>query len=171
MYHQLYYRGHVNVAVDVIWGVVTEHERFKEWTNIDWDVTQTGSDHPNGLGCVREATFAVQDGEPETLVEIVNVWQPNKLYGYHITSGLPLERHQGLVRFWPQEDGTTKWLYDLRIKALPEMGDNIAPWYAELTGSFQYFMHDIEAECERRGFGIDMPCYPLPVEEPLKLGA
>ncbi len=169
MYVRMYHRAHVNASVEECWGVFTEHERFKEWTSIDWKIDTPGKEERNGLGCVRYADSYAGSSEPA--VELVNIWQPHRIYGYHFTSGIPVLRHQGVVRFWPLDNGGCEWVYDLRIEPTPEVLEEAPEFVTDSQAGFLFFMADIEAECERRAFDIDLPAMPLPVETPLDISA
>lgn len=167
MYLRRFHRARVNAPVETCWAVFTEHENFGDWTNINWKITKPGDSEPNGLGCIRTGDL---EGEVSaTFSEIVNIWQPHRIYGYHVTDGIPLDRHQGVIRFWPLEPGRTEWVYDLRFKPTAELLEQAPDFVKQTEDGFKLFMADAEAECERRAFDIKVQAYPLPVEKPLKL--
>jgi len=166
----MFHRAKVSAPVNIVWDVLTEHEAFHHWTNIEWAIDRPGDSERNGLGCIRSAEFP-GSGTGERLVEVVNIWQPHSIYGYHITSGIALEAHQGVVRFWPTEEGGCEWIYDLRIKPSDALLEAIPGFLDYVGGEFPFFMDDIEGECERRMYGTELPKYPLPVEEPLEFNA
>lgn len=169
MLHRLFHRARTNASVEIAWGVFTEHERFKEWTSIDWMIDTPGVEERNGLGCVRWADGYGDSTEPA--VEVINIWQPHSIYGYHFTSGIPLLRHQGIARFFPLESGGCEWAYDLRFEPTPEILEQSPEFMEGAQAGFPLFMADIEAECERRAFEIEVPAMPIPVEDPLDLSA
>lgn len=149
MHCRFFHRACVNAPVEVAWGVLTEHEKFSEWTDIHWDITTPGEPERDGLGCIRLGQG--QDAAPWPIEEVVNYWVPNELYGYHITSGVPVDKHQGIVRFWSKGPCKSEWVYDMQIRPSQELLHQAPDVYQQLLKSLGFFMQDIEAECERRG--------------------
>lgn len=165
MHCRFFHRAKVNAAVEVVWNVLTEHEKFSEWTNIDWRITRPGTPERNGLGCVRLGVGEASGPAPWPVEEVVNYWVPYQLYGYHITSGVPVTSHQGIVRFWSKGPNLTEWLYDMQIRPEDSLLEQVPDVYAQILKGFSHFMSDIEGECERRASDIDVPAFPLPVTE------
>jgi len=162
MHCRFFHRARVNAPVEIAWSVFTEHEKFSEWTDIHWDITTPGEPEREGLGCIRLGQG--QGAAPWPVEEVVNYWVPNKLYGYHITSGVPVDKHQGIVRFWSKGPNKSEWVYDMQIRPSQELLDQAPDVYQQLLKSFGFFMQDIEAECERRASNIGVPAFPIPVE-------
>ena len=158
---RFFHRARVNAPVEVAWNVFTEHERYADWTNADWKITTPGEPERNGLGCVRFTEG--QGAAPWPVEEVVNYWVPHELYGYHITSGVPVDAHQGIVRFWSKGPDTSEWVYDMQIRPKKELLEEVPDVYERLLKEFGYFMHDLEAECERRASDIDVPAFPIPI--------
>ena len=146
---RFFHRAIVNVPVEIAWDVFTDHERMGEYTGSECRITKPGEDERNGLGCIRQINVE-EHGMPD-VDEVINHWVPNKLFGYHVTAGAPISHHQGLVRFFVRGPRQTQWIYDMRLKALPEILTMVPDFYDLLDASFRQFMADAEAECERRG--------------------
>lgn len=163
MHCRFFHRATVNAPIDTAWGVFTEHERFSEWTDIDWQITKKGHPDPNGLGCVRLGQG--EGAAPWPVEEVVNYWVPNELYGYHITSGVPVDAHQGIVRFWPKGEDKTEWAYDMQIRPAQALLEQVPDVYQQLLKGFGGFMADLECECERRASDIEVPAFPIPITE------
>jgi len=159
MQSRYFHRARVNAPIEIAWAVITEHTKYAEWTNIDWQIKTPGEPEPNGLGCVRVAHGS--DAVPFTLEEVVNYWKPNELFGYHVLSGFPLDLHQGIVRFCSHGPSQSEWVYDMQLHPSKELLEQAPNFYEENLVRFGYFMDDIEAECERRASRIDVPAYPI----------
>jgi hypothetical protein len=98
--------------------------------------------------------------------EIVNYWQPNELFGYHMVNSEQVDFHQGIVRFFPTADGC-EWVYDMQNipgeKALATAKAAGLSYRDMLDGldGFRGYMADLEGECERRAGRIPVPSEPL----------
>jgi len=160
---RFFHRAHVNVPVEVAWDVFTDHERLGEFASSACQITKEGSPERNGLGCVR-LLGAPEQGIPE-VVEVVNFWHPNELFGYHVTAGAPLSHHQGIIRFFSHGERETEWVYDMRCIVNDETLEARPNIYDELIDGFKTYMKDLEAECERRGSltEITPPSEPIPL--------
>ncbi len=160
---RFFHRARVNVPVDVAWDVFTNHERMGEFTGSPCRITKDGSPERNGLGCVRVIGVAEQ-GMPD-VEEVINYWHPNKLFGYHVTSGAPVTNHQGIIRFFSSGDRETEWVYDMRLMATDEILEQVPNFYDLLMADFRTYMRDAECECERRGslVNVDVPSEPIPI--------
>lgn len=164
MNYRFSYRARVNAPVDVAWGVFTEHEKFAQWTTIDFAITKAGSVDRNGLGCIRQDRASNSNyGRVE---EVVNYWLPNQLYGYHIISGAPFDSHQAIVRFFAKGANHCEWVYDAQFGLSASVLEKMPDAQQNLQKLYTYFMHDTESECERRASDIEVPAFPLPVGNP-----
>ena len=52
----------------------------------------------------------------------------------------------------------------MQIRPQQELLGAVPDVYDRLLKEFGYFMHDIEAECERRASDIEVPAFPIPVD-------
>jgi hypothetical protein len=165
MKDRFFHRARVHAPVSVAWDVFTNHERIGEFTNTDMKIVEPGKPDRNGLGCVREMeTFGWK------VVEIVNYWEPNRLFGYHILGGTTVTHHQGIVRFFPIGEQSAEWVYDMQN--VPTEGSmaqakaaGFPDWQTFLYTGFRNYMADLEAECERRAGATLIPAFPLSVEQ------
>lgn len=58
---------------------------------------KAGTEHPNGVGSVRELRILLAPPFEET----VTAFKENELIEYRITRGSPLKNHHGVMRFYP----------------------------------------------------------------------
>ena len=164
MKDRFFHRARVRAPVAITWDVFTDHERIGEFTNTDMKIVEPGRPERNGLGCVREMeTFGWK------VVEIVNYWEPHKLFGYHILGGTTVTHHQGIVRFFSTSEGT-EWVYDMQnvpteSSVAQAKAAGYPDWQTFLYVGFRHYMADLEAECERRAGSTKIPAFPLPVSE------
>jgi hypothetical protein len=157
--YRFFHRARVRAPIEVAWDVFTNHERIGEFTNTDIRIIEPGSRERNGLGCVR--TMGVFDWRID---EVVNIWRPLEVYGYHVIDSPMIEAHQGVVRFFPMADGGCEWVYDMQNiptdKAL-EQARATGVSYRDFLGiPFAEYMTDLEAECERRADRERVPAKP-----------
>ena len=156
---RFFHRANVRAPVSVAWDVFTDHERIGEFTNGPMKIIKPGSADRNGLGCVRRLeAFGWQ------VDEIVNIWRPFEVYGYHIIDNPMIDAHQGVVRFFPASDGGCQWVYDMQNipsqKALDQARSTGVSYQNFLGIEFAKFMTDLEAECERRADAERVPAMP-----------
>jgi len=156
---RFFHRAHVHASVEVAWGVFTDHERIGEFTNTPMRIIKPGSPERNGLGCVRR--LGAFDWQVD---EIVNIWRPFQVYGYHIIDSQMIDAHQGVVRFFRTAEGGCEWVYDMQNipnqKAL-DQARGAAVSYQDFLGiAFKEYMSDLEAECERRADSERVPALP-----------
>lgn len=159
---RFFYRAQVNAPVEVAWSVFTEHEKFAEWTNTDWKIIKDGSPERNGLGCIRQAQ--VDEDTSWKAEELINYWVPYQLYGFHIISGVPYDSHQGIVRFFPKGPNKSEWTCDAQFCPSEKLLTSAPDVQQHLLKFFTYFMQDAEGECERRASDVQVPAFPIPVE-------
>jgi uncharacterized protein YndB with AHSA1/START domain len=156
---RFFHRARVRAPIAVVWDVFTDHERFGEFTNTPMKIIKPGETERNGLGCVR--SMAVFDWRID---EVVNIWRPMEVYGYHVIDSTAIDAHQGVVRFFPTSDGGCEWVYDMQnIPAQKTLDQAKAAGvsYQDFLGiSFKEFMTDLEAECERRADQERVPARP-----------
>jgi hypothetical protein len=157
--YRFFHRAQVRAPVAVAWGVFTDHERIGEFTNTPMTIIKPGSTERNGLGCIRR--MGVFDWQID---EIVNIWRPFEVYGYHIINSSMIDAHQGVVRFFPGHHGGCEWVYDMQNvpsqKALDQAREAGGTYQSFLGISFKEYMNDLEAECERRADSERVPAMP-----------
>ena len=162
---RFFHRATVNCDVATAWDVVTNHENYTNFTQSPTRLVREGEKERNGLGAVRE--LGVAELEDLIVREVVNYWEPNKLFGYHVVTPRDHQpsHHQGTVRFFPRGDNRTEWVYSMRMIITPKMVETFPSIYDEFLKGFREFMWDLESECERRGFDIELPVMPPSVED------
>lgn len=157
--YRFFHRARVRAPIAVAWDVFTDHERIGEFTNTPMTILKPGLTERNGLGCVRRLGTMGW-----TVDEIVNIWRPLEVYGYHIIDSNDIEAHQGVVRFFPTSEGGCEWVYDMQnvpSAATLEQAKAAGVSYRDFLGvSFKEYMTDLEAECERRADGERVPVRP-----------
>ena len=111
------------------------------------------------MGCVRR--LGVFDWQVD---EIVNIWRPFQVYGYHIIDNQMIDAHQGVVRFFRTAEGGCEWVYDMQNipnqKALDQARGAGVSYQDFLGVAFKEYMSDLEAECERRADSERVPALP-----------
>ncbi|HUY66270.1 MAG TPA: SRPBCC family protein [Acidimicrobiales bacterium] len=92
-----------SAPVDVVWPLIGEAHRWKEWSFLDRsDLVETGDPTPDGVGAVRRFTrFGI--GSQEEVV----VWDPPHHLGYTMLKGFPVRHYRADVRCTPDGSGTT----------------------------------------------------------------
>ena len=93
------------VPVDVVWPLIGEAHRWKEWSFLDrTDLVRVGSPLPNGVGAVRRFTSRGVGSREEVVA-----WDPPHHLGYSILSGFPVRHYRAdvvLAPDGPDEEGT-----------------------------------------------------------------
>jgi hypothetical protein len=86
------------------WEVVRDHANWKNWMSVfsDSKVVSEGEGDPGGIGARRMVT----DTQGNAFGEVINIWSPPRLFGYHIDENAPLKDHQGVISFTPVNGGT-----------------------------------------------------------------
>jgi hypothetical protein len=95
-----------SAPVDVVWPLIGEARRWKEWSFLDRsDLVKTGEPPPDGVGAVRRFTrYGVGSREE------VTAWEPPHHLGYTILKGFPVRHYRADVRCVPDGSGTLiKW--------------------------------------------------------------
>lgn len=161
--YRFFHRARVRAPIAVAWDVFTDHERMGEYTNTPCAILRPGFTERNGLGCLRRlGAFGWQ------VDEVVNIWRLHQVYGYHIVDSKEIENHQGVIRFFPTDEGC-EWVYDMQNVPGPlalQYAKDHGVSYQDLLGvGFKLFMNDIEAECERRADQERIPVRPPPTKE------
>ena len=91
-----------SAPIDVIWPLVAEARRWKEWTFLDRsELERTGAPDPDGVGALRRFT-RLGVGSREEVV----AWEPPRHLGYTIVSGMPVRDYRADVVLEPTEAGT-----------------------------------------------------------------
>jgi hypothetical protein len=157
--YRFFHRARVRAPVAIAWDVFTNHERIGDFTNTPMRIITPGSPDRNGLGCVRR--LGVFDWQID---EIVNIWRPLEVYGYHIIQSSMIDAHQGVVRFYATQEQGCEWVYDMQNipnqKTLDQASAAGVSYQNFLGVSFKEYMNDLEAECERRADMEQVPAMP-----------
>lgn len=92
------------VSPEQCWAVVCDHAGWKDWASMIAESTLVapGENDPNGLGARR----VLRDTQGGEYAEVINIFSPPNLFGYHICEAAPLKDHQGVISFAPAEGGT-----------------------------------------------------------------
>ena len=95
-------RARSSASVDVIWPLIAEAKRWKEWTFLDRsELERTGAPDPDGVGALRRFT-RLGVGSREEVV----AWEPPRHLGYTIVSGMPVRSYRADVVLEPDGTGT-----------------------------------------------------------------
>jgi hypothetical protein len=91
-----------SASVDIVWPLIGEAHRWKEWSFLDRsDLVQTGDPPPDGVGAVRRFTrYGI--GSQEQVV----AWEPPHHLAYTILKGFPVRHYRADVRCTPDGSGT-----------------------------------------------------------------
>ena len=91
-----------SAPVDVVWPLIGEARRWKEWSFLDRsDLVETGDPPPDGVGAIRRFTrFGI--GSQEEVV----VWDPPHHLGYTMLKGFPVRHYRADVRCTADGSGT-----------------------------------------------------------------
>lgn len=86
------------------WAVVSDHTGWSQWASMIKESTlvSPGEGDPGGLGARRR----LRDTQGGEYAEVINIFSPPNLFGYHICEEAPLKDHQGVISFSPCEGGT-----------------------------------------------------------------
>jgi hypothetical protein len=157
--YRFFHRARVRAPVPVCWDVFTDYERFTEFTNTPVKLIREGYTERNGLGAIRRNFNFAFDVD-----EITNIWRPNEVYGYHIIESKVIEAHQGIVRFYPTNEGGCEWVYDMQNIpgpiGLKHAEDAGVSYHNFLGEGFKFLMACLESECERRADQERTPVRP-----------
>ena len=89
--------GHTLAPVDVVWPLVAEAARWKEWSFLDRsELVTEGSPVPDGVGAVRSFTRAGVGSREEVVA-----WEPPTHLGYVILRGFPVRDYRADVVLTP----------------------------------------------------------------------
>jgi hypothetical protein len=95
-------RAHSSAPVAVIWPLVGEADRWKEWSFLTRsELERVGDPIPDGVGAVRRFTrYGIGSREE------VTAWEPPGHLGYRILSGFPVREYRADVTLTPEGSGT-----------------------------------------------------------------
>lgn len=97
-------RKTVSAPIDVVWGVLADHEGMHNWgPGIKAKVTSTGATDPNGVGAVRRITTPMP---MPAIVEEITAFEPGRRLGYRALSGVPFKGYRGEILLGPSGAGT-----------------------------------------------------------------
>lgn len=89
----------IAAPIDVVFGVITDHESFHEWSSCDESILERpGAPDRNGFGAVRLLRSGTPQGITIEVREEVNHFWPPVLLGYRVVEPAFLCNHQGIVR-------------------------------------------------------------------------
>ena len=88
--------------VDVLWPLVGEAARWKEWSFLTQSrLERVGDPPPDGVGAIRRFTTLGMGSREEVVV-----WEPPHHLGYVILSGFPVRNYRSDVVLAPENGGT-----------------------------------------------------------------
>lgn len=103
---------HVDAPVEVVWDVLADHARYREWTALPHSRLVTpGTSEPNGVGAVRFLGVGPVGAREEMLV-----FEPGAHLAYTVVAGLPVRDYRADARL--TEDGTST-LVEYRGRFVP----------------------------------------------------
>ncbi len=95
-------RAHTTAPVDLVWPLVGEAHRWKEWSFLDrTDLVSVGQPLPDGVGAVRRFTSHGVGSREEVVA-----WEPPHHLGYAILSGFPVRHYRADIVLEPDDAGT-----------------------------------------------------------------
>ncbi len=95
-------RSHSAAPLEVVWPLVAEGRRWKEWSFLDrTELERTGVPEPDGVGAVRRFTRFGMGSREEVVA-----WDPPHHLAYTILSGFPVRNYRADVRLEPEDGGT-----------------------------------------------------------------
>ncbi len=136
-------RASVNAPIEVVFDVLTDHRRYAEFTPLrSSTLEREGTPPPNGVGAVRVLELV---GPP--LREEVTLYEPPRLFGYRLLSGLPSRTHLGQVEL--SENGQ-RTLMSYRVDTSPSIPLPSFLWSAATWPGIKMLIRGIVRESERR---------------------
>ncbi|MHB8431148.1 MAG: SRPBCC family protein [Acidimicrobiales bacterium] len=121
-----------SARVDVVWPLLGEARRWKEWTFLDsTSVIRAGRPHPDGVGALRSFTRRGIGS-----LEQVVAWEPPHHLGYILVRGIPVRGYRADVVLRSEGNGTAiTWTgaFDARI---PGTGRLLAVALSSLVARF-----------------------------------
>lgn len=92
--HDCRFVRRIDAPVDVVWDVLTDHARYREWTPVPHSRLVTpGDDDPNGVDAVRFLGVG-----PVGAKERMLVFEPGSHLAYTVESGLPVRCYRADAR-------------------------------------------------------------------------
>lgn len=92
------------VAPEDCWAVISDHRGWQDWASVIHEsiLVAPGVREEGGLGAKRKFL----DEKGSGFLEIINIFDAPRLFGYHICEEAVLSNHQGVIAFNSVEDGT-----------------------------------------------------------------
>lgn len=111
--HDCRFVRRIDAPVDVVWDVLTDHARYREWTPVPHSRLVTpGGDDPNGVDAVRFLGVG-----PVGATERVLVFEPESHLAYTVDAGLPVRDHRADARL-TDGGGWTQLEYTGSLRAI-----------------------------------------------------
>jgi uncharacterized protein YndB with AHSA1/START domain len=104
---------HVKAPPELVWSILADQRGMSGWTRVRKSTLEReGDPAPNGVGAVRRL---VTVGPP--IREEITVFEPNKVLGYKLLSGVPASNYHGRTELKANGDGTDiTWSVDYSPK-------------------------------------------------------
>ena len=133
----------VDAPTEVVWDVLTDHARYREWTPLPHSRLVTpGSSEPNGVGAVRFLGLGPVGTKEEVLVS-----ERGSHLAYTVVAGLPVRDYRADARLRP-DGGVTELEYEGRFSAVvPGTGPVLA---LLVRTALKTLMTSLARESERR---------------------
>jgi hypothetical protein len=112
----------VNATPQQCFDLISDAEGFKDWDFFEESVRiQDGKHDLNGVGSVRKFSH------PHTgdVVEVINFYDPPRLFGYRIVNDAVVKDHQGIITINPIDGGTElRWYMTAKNNGMFEGDDD-----------------------------------------------
>jgi uncharacterized protein YndB with AHSA1/START domain len=121
--HDCRFTRRIDAPVEVVWDVLTDHARYRNWTAVPHSrlVTAGSGDDPNGVDAVRFLGVGPIGAKEKVLVS-----EPPSHLAYTVVSGLPVRDYRADARL-QDVDGATELVYTSTFRPIvPGTGPVIA---------------------------------------------
>ncbi len=137
------YVRHVAAPPQTVFDVLTDHERYSDFTPMRKVVLEReGDPAPNGVGAIR----VLHSVGPAIREEVLS-YEPPRRFSYTLISGAPVRDHVGTVELSPDGDGT-RMVYAVRtFPKVPILGAAVVGLFRQ---AIKTLIKGVAAESERR---------------------
>jgi uncharacterized protein YndB with AHSA1/START domain len=129
---------------DMVWDVVSDVTRWKDWGNYQVsELEREGDPPPGGVGAIR-----VTARKPVRVREEVEIWEPPSRMGYKLLSGLPVRDYHAVVTLSDAGHRATNLNWQSRFDAPLRGSDAVARFLTRKV--LEDICKQVAVEAERR---------------------